>query len=105
MQRDRELTNDRVHQPRLRRARQLLCLIDRMVDNLCNQSLVRVLPFSLDEFEACEIKHGPGRVARRVRDQFRQLPFEPAGVTHHPENEVLTTRPLRPGQLTGQRIK
>jgi hypothetical protein len=36
---------------------------------------------------------------------LRQFPGEPAGVPHHSENEVLTTRPLRPGQLTGQRLK
>jgi hypothetical protein len=80
-------------------------LIDRMVDNLCHQSSVRVLTFGLDELEAREIKHRSGRVTRRVGDQFRQFPFEPTGVTHHPENEVLTTRPLRTGQLTGQRLK
>jgi len=105
VERQREFPHHRVHQPRLRRTRQDLGLLHRVVDNLGHKTLVRVTGHGLDELETREIEHGPRRKARRVGDQLGQMAFQPARMAHDPENQVLAPRPLRARKLASKRVE
>jgi len=103
-QRARQLPHHRIHQPRLRRTRQRLRPLDRVMHDLRHPPFPR-LRLRFDQFKPRDKQHRSRREPRRMRDQPRQRRLDPAKMPHHAKHEMLTPRPLRSGQRPAQRFQ